>query len=125
MKIEDLKVYTELYNTALEVYRLTLTFPRFEMFELGSQLRRSSNSAPANLAEGFGNKHTSIYTETISRGQGEIRETIHHLKMACSRNYLDENKLQYFVGKYEECSKMLYGLEKSLVQKPLNLQLKS
>ena len=125
MKIEDLKVYRELYNTALEVYRLTLTFPRFEMYELGSQLRRSSNSAPANLAEGFGNKHTNIYTETISRGQGEIRETVHHLKMASSRNYLDEDKLKYFIQKYEECSKMLYGLEKSLSQKPYSLQLKS
>ena len=61
MKIEDLKVYTKLFDLALRVNDLTLSFPKFEMFELGSQLRRSSNSSPANLAEGFDNKHTNIY----------------------------------------------------------------
>jgi len=91
-----------------------MVFPKFEMYELGSQLRRSSNSAPANLAEGFGNKHTNIYTECISRAQGEIRETKHHLKMAFGKKYLPEEKIKYFIREYEECSKMLYGLEHSL-----------
>jgi four helix bundle protein len=117
MKVEDLKVYNKLFELALEVHSLTMTFPRFEMFELGSQLRRSSNSSPANLAEGFGNKHTNIYLESISRAQGEIRETIHHLKIAHRKNYLAEIKYTTFINQYEECSKMLYGLEKSLCGK--------
>ena len=41
---EDLKVYQNLLELHLEVHQLTLTFPEFEMYELGSQLRRSSNS---------------------------------------------------------------------------------
>jgi four helix bundle protein len=45
-----------------------------ELFELGSQLRRSSNSALANIAEGWNNKHTNIYLEGINRAQGELRE---------------------------------------------------
>ena len=63
MKVEDLNVYKKLFKLTIEVHKLTMEFPKFEMFELGSQLRRSSNSIPANLAEGFGNKHTNIYTE--------------------------------------------------------------
>lgn len=114
MKIEDLQVYKRLFVLSLEVHNLTLTFPKFELYELGSQLRRSSNSAPANVAEGFGNKHTNIYTESISRAQGEIRETIHHLRMSYSKRYIDKEKLKYFIASYEECSKMLYGLERSL-----------
>lgn len=35
----------------ITVHELTMSFPKFEMYELGSQLRRSSNSVPANLAE--------------------------------------------------------------------------
>lgn len=114
MQIKDLKVYEKLFKLVLGVHILTMTFPRFELYELGSQLRRSSNSAPANLAEGFGNKHTNIYTECISRSQGEIRETIHHLRIAYKKKYLTKEKLDYFVNEYKECSKMLYGLEKSL-----------
>ncbi|OGH79220.1 MAG: hypothetical protein A2469_03430 [Candidatus Magasanikbacteria bacterium RIFOXYC2_FULL_40_16] len=116
MLVEDLKVYQKLFKLALEVNDLTLNFPKFEMFELGSQLRRSSNSPPANLAEGFSNKHTNIYLESICRAQGEMRETRHHLKMAYHKKYITKNKLDYFLNEYEECAKMLYGLEKSLLK---------
>ncbi len=117
MRVEDLVVYKKLYKLALEINKLTMSFPKFELYELGSQLRRSSNSAPANLAEGFGNKHTNIYLESINRAQGEIRETKHHLKIAYDKQYVTKEKLEYFIKDYEECSKMLYGLEKSLLEK--------
>jgi len=54
---EDLEVYQRLFELHLEIHELSLTFPKFELRELGSQIRRSSNSAPANLAEGWSNKH--------------------------------------------------------------------
>lgn len=114
MKVEDLIVYNNLFNLALEIHKLTMSFPRFELYELGSQLRRSSNSSPANLAECFGNKHTNIYLEGISRAQGEIRETKHHLKICYSKKYLSTDIYDNYISKYEECSKMLFGLAKSL-----------
>jgi len=115
VEVENLKVYQKLCGLVLEVHKLTMDFPKFELYELGSQLRRSSNSSAANLAEGFDNKHTSIYTECISRSQAEIRETIHHLKIAFKKRYLTEEKLNSLVAEYSECSKMLYGLEKALI----------
>lgn len=121
MKVEDLDVYKKLFLLTIEVNDLTLTFPKFELYESGSQLRRSSNSIPANLAEGFGNKHTNIYLEGISRSQGELRESIHHLKIASAKKYLSDERLNLFITKYEECSKMLYGLEKSLLQKKISI----
>ena len=90
------------------------------MYELGSQLRRSSNSAPANLAEGFNNKHTNIYLEGISRAQGEIRETLHHLKIAFQKKYMSEEKLNYFLKEYDICGRMLTNLEKSLIRTKRN-----
>jgi hypothetical protein len=54
-RVGDLMVYRRLVDLHMRVHDLTLTFPKFEMYELGSQVRRSSNSAPANLAEGFNN----------------------------------------------------------------------
>lgn len=67
---KDLEVYQKLCDLHLEVYRITLSFPNFEKYELGSQLRRSSNSAPANLAEGWNNKHINMYLEGINRSLG-------------------------------------------------------
>lgn len=114
MRVEDLEVYRRLVDLVMQVHDLTMKFPKFEMYELGSQLRRSSNSVAANLAEGFGNKHTNIYTECISRAQGEIRETKHHLHIAQKKGYLSEGEFSQLYSELEICSKMLYRLEKSL-----------
>ena len=119
MEYQDLEVYQKLLKLCLEVHEFSIMFPKFELYELGSQVRRSSNSAPANLAEGFGNKHTKIYTESISRARGEIRETTHHLRVALLKNYIDKTKFEYFLKSYDECSRMLYGLDKSLSARAL------
>lgn len=111
---EDLEVYQKLCKLHLDIHKLTLTFPKFEIHELGSQLRRSSNSVPANLAEGWNNKHINIYLEGINRALGELRETRHHLTVAFKKNYLMEEVYTDYISRYDECGKMLRGLEKSL-----------
>jgi len=114
---EDLDVYQKLVQLHLEMHELTMTFPKFEMYELGSQLRRSSNSIPANLAEGWNNKHINIYLEGINRGLGELRETKHHLFIAFKKKYLSEEQYKSYLDRYEECGRMLRGLEQALERK--------
>ncbi len=63
----DLDVYKKLVKLHLEIHNATMKFPKFELYELGSQLRRSSNSAPANVAEGWNNKHINIYIECVKK----------------------------------------------------------
>jgi len=84
------------------------------MFELGSQLRRSSNSVPANLAEGWNNNHVNIYLEGINRALGELQETRHHLSVAFQKGYIDKLRYDDFTFRYTETAKMLYGLQNSL-----------
>lgn len=110
----DLKVYQKLKGLHLKVSGMSLTFPKFEMYELGSQVRRSSNSAAANLAAGWGSRHTNIYLEAINRSMGEDRESQHHLDVAKDKKYLDENHCRAFDGAYDECGRMLERLYESL-----------
>jgi four helix bundle protein len=84
------------------------------MYELGSQLRRSSNSIPANIAEGWNNKHSNIYLERINRALGELRETKHHVLMAFRKGHLSKDSADDLVKRYDECGKMLRGLEQAL-----------
>ena len=72
---EDLELYKKLLELHLEVHELTLTFRKYEMDELGSQLRRSSNSIAANLAEGWNNSNINICLEGVNRAIAELRET--------------------------------------------------
>lgn len=113
-KVGDLKVYRRLVEVHLRVHELSLGFPKFEIYELGSQVRRSSNSAPANLAEGFNSKYKNIYLQSISRALGEIRETQHHLMVAYRKKYLTQEVYEELVGEYNECSRMLRAIERSI-----------
>ena len=113
---KDLKVYKKLFEFHLEIDKLTLSFPKHEMYELGSQLRRSSNSAPANIAEGWNNKHIKVYLEGINRAIGELQETQHHLDVAVRKGYVDQARHALFLERYEECQKMLWGLARAVAR---------
>lgn len=52
----NLEVYLLAHEVGVEVHRLTLQLPKFELYESGSQLRRSSKSISANIVEGFGRR---------------------------------------------------------------------
>lgn len=114
MRVEDLKVYQKLCQLHIEVCGLTRTWPTEERYELGSQVRRSSNSSPANLAEKHSDRHIRNKIEGVNRARGEALETIHHLFIAKLKGYISEESYAAFRGRYRECVKMLNGLEKTL-----------
>ncbi len=112
----DLRVYQKLKDLHLQVHKLSLEFPRFELYELGSQMRRSSNSAAAILAEGWGSTHTNVYMEAVNRAKGEIRETQHHLDIDRAKGYLTPQRFEELDQAYESCSRMLERLYLTLSQ---------
>ena len=89
-------------------------FPKFEMYEIGSQVRRSCNSAAAQLAEGWGSRHTNIYLECINRSMGEVCETQHHLDVAKEKDYLTSQRFQEFDSTCDTCGRMLERLYQAL-----------
>lgn len=113
----DLKLYQMLCDLHMEVCELSYRFPSFEKYELGSQIRRSSNSIPANIAEGSGNKHLKIYLETLNRALGELRETLHHLMIAHRKDYLTKENYNDLSERYEQCARMIKALERSLLSR--------
>jgi four helix bundle protein len=117
MDVEDLEVYKKLCQLYIEVCDLTHTWPQEEKYELGSQARRSSNSAPAQLAEKNDDRHIRNKIEGVNRSRGEAGETIHHLFIAKLKGYITEKVYLEFKGRYKECIRMLNGLEKTLEQK--------
>ena len=114
MRVEDLKVYQKLCKLHIEVSHLTRTWPSEERFELGSQVRRSSNSSPANLAEKHSDRHVRNKIEGVNRARGEALETIHHLYVALLKKYIPQRVYDAFRDRYDECIRMLNGLEKTL-----------
>ncbi|MBW2284743.1 MAG: four helix bundle protein, partial [Deltaproteobacteria bacterium] len=110
-------VYKKLCKLHIDVCDLSHSWPAEERYELGSQARRSSNSAPAQLAEKNDDRHIRNKIEGVNRSRGEAAETIHHLYMALLKGYLTKNSYLEFRTRYKECIRMLNGLEKTLEQK--------
>lgn len=79
LDVEDLEVYRRLCRLHIDVCRLSHDWPAVEKYELGSQVRRSSNSAAAQLAEKNDDRHIRNKIEGVNRARGEAGETIHHL----------------------------------------------
>jgi four helix bundle protein len=115
--VEDLEVYKKLCRLHIEVCDLTRSWPHEEKYELGSQVRRSSNSAPAQLAEKNDDRHIRNKIEGVNRSRGEAAETIHHVCMAMLKGYIAENIYLAIKGRYKECTRMLNGLERTLERK--------
>ena len=114
MAVEDLDVYRKLCQLHLEVCDLTHQWPAEERYELGSQARKSSNSSPAQLAEKNDDRPVRNKIEGVNRSRGEAGETVHHLYMALLKKDLSQNTFQQYRQRYQECERMLNGLEKSL-----------
>jgi len=114
LDVEDLQVYQKLCQLHLEICDLSHAWPVEERYELSSQIRRSSNSSPAQLAEKHDDRHVRNKGEGINRSRGEAGETIHHLFMAKLKGYIRNDVYTTYRERYKPCIRMLNGLEKSL-----------
>ena len=114
LDVEDLQVYQKLCQLHLEICDLSHAWPAEERYELGSQIRRSSNSSAAQLAEKHDDRHVRNKVEGINRSRGEAGETIHHLFMAKLKGYIQSDVYAEYRERYKQCIRMLNGLEKSL-----------
>jgi len=107
----DLEVYQRAYRLALEIHKVTITFPSIEKYEIGSQIRRASKSAPTNIAEGFGRKNfAKEYVRFLGIAKASIDEMQVHLEFCYDLGYLIKERYQYFRSEYEIVGKQLSAL---------------
>jgi four helix bundle protein len=57
---KDLEIYQISFALAIKAHQLTMTLPKYELYEQGSQLRRSAQSIKDNIAEGFGRRRYKL-----------------------------------------------------------------
>src|SRR3974390_3274831 len=69
-----LTVWERAHALTLEVYRITATFPREELFGITSQMRRSSSSTAANIAEGCGRTGNGEFHKFLNCAAGSSVE---------------------------------------------------
>ncbi len=96
MSYRDLEIWKLARETAIAVHRMTLdNLPKFEMYEEGSQIRRSAKSISANIVEGYGRRrYKQEFIRFLVFAHASCDETIEHLEMLFETGSLT-NELVY------------------------------
>ncbi len=117
----DLKVYQLAYATAMEIFRESKAFPKEERYSLTDQIRRSSRSVAANIAEAYRKRrYPNHFVSKLSDADAEATETQVWLDLALDCEYLSREEHDKLVGHYEEVGRMLG----SMMESPEKFELK-
>ena len=78
---KELEIYRIAFDLAIKVHHASLKLPKFEIFEQGSQIRRSSKSVKDTISEGYGRRrYKSDYIKFLIYSQASCDESINHLE---------------------------------------------
>jgi four helix bundle protein len=106
---KDLDIYKLAHKLAVEVHKMAIALPRFELYEEGSQIRRSSKGVSSAIVEGFGRRtYPQDYIKFLIYAHSSCDETKEHLKLLYETGSLkDKNIFEYFHNEYEKLSKKI------------------
>ena len=107
----DLVVYQKSRMLAQEVFVLTREFPREEMFSLTDQVRRSSRSVGAQIAEAWAKRrYEKHFVSKLTDADGEQQETQHWIEIASDCKYLSRSEADALFGRCAEIGRLLGGM---------------
>ena len=107
----DLKVFQLSYKLAMEIFHLSRTFPQAENHSLTNQIRRSSRSVAANLAEGFRKRrYPKMLVNKLTDCDGEASETQVWIDFALDCGYMSKEDHDRLTSGYEEVGRMLSSM---------------
>jgi len=108
---KDLIVYQKAYQLAMDIFEESKKFPSEEKFSLTNQIRRSSRSVCANLAEAYRKRrYEAHFVSKLSDSETENTETEVWLNFSKDCKYLPEEKYSNFLLRNSEVGKMLWNM---------------
>ena len=111
---KELLVWQKSIDFVTEMYRITETFPKAEIYGLVSQIRRAAVSIPSNIAEGNSRRSKPDYLQFLKIARGSCAEGETQLIISKNLGFLNEDGYLKLNQEIIEISKMLNGLINSL-----------
>jgi len=113
VSFKKLRIYNKAYDSALKIFQLSKKFPPEEKYLLVNQIRRSSRSVCANIAEAYRKRiYTKHFISKLSDADGEASETLIWLDFARDQDFINANEYQTLYRNYIIIGKMLGGMMK-------------
>jgi len=110
-RLVDLLVYQKACRLAQEIFQYSRGFPREEMYSLTDQVRRSSRSVGAQIAEAWAKRrYEKHFVSKLTDADGELQETLHWIKISYDCGYLNDQQLIDLRSTSIEIGKMIGGM---------------
>ena len=107
----ELEVYQRAFEVQQEIFELSKHWPKVEDYSLTDQIRRSSRSIGANMAESWAKRrYPAHFLSKLTDSDGELQETLHWLDTAFACGYLKPEKQQHLIRELSEVGRMLGGM---------------
>ena len=108
----DLEVYRRAFDAAMQIFEVTKKFPPEERFSMVDQIRRSSRSVCANLAEGWRKRrYLAVFKNKITDSMQEASETQCWLEFCLACRYIKQDVFDKLDNEYEQLIAMLNSME--------------
>jgi len=108
--LESLQVWQRSLVFAVKICKEVIPLlPKDERWVMGLQLRRSAQSIPANIAEGYGRFHYQEGVRFCYIARGSLEETLSHLTLALELGYLQKEDYSVFADEIKELRRILSG----------------
>lgn len=104
----DLEVYKLSRELAKEIFEITKKFPAEEKYSLTDQIRRSSRSVGAQIAEAWAKRrYEKHFVSKLTDADGELQETQHWVEISCDCEYITNEKMKNVLDKCSSIGKMV------------------
>src|SRR5688572_13681271 len=105
---QDLEVYRKAFESAMDIFEASKNFPREETYSLTDQIRRSSRSVCANLAEAWRKRrYEAAFVAKLSDAEGEAAETQTWIEFAVKCGYLERETAKRMYSAFDEVLSMI------------------
>ena len=111
MSYKKLQIWKLSREITIEIHKMTMDLPKFELYETGSQIRRSSKSIRSNIVEGYGRRrYKQDYIRFLVYAHSSVDETKDHLEVLFETKSLkDEKRFKKISQKLNLLGKKLYS----------------
>ena len=119
-----IQVWERSHRFTLQVYKISSSFPKDELYGLTSQIRRAAVSIPSNIAEGCGRDTQAELARFVHIAGGSASELEYQLILAHDLGYIGDEIHLDLNSDINEIKRMLVGFEKAVKANSKNLKSK-
>lgn len=108
MRFQDLLAYKKSFALAMRIFEISKTFPKTETYSLTDQIRRSSRSVSANIAEAYRKRlYPKHFISKLTDSDAKNSETQTWLEFSLACKYIDEKTFSECVAQSDEVGKLI------------------